>query len=387
MKIIALDDINKFLLYKQYLTERTKTLNVIELIKDIAGLHATIPMTPYLSLFARINGFTKERLDEELYVKKQLGKIRSIRKTLYIFPRELIPVFHASSKRINEKQSKKALEHRGISLDTYQTISESILNILRDKTEEMTATEIKKALNTKQNISYILYLMCDQKLLIRGRPRKYFLFKEYFPDLDIVNLNEQTAQTQLIQYYLRAFGPVSEQDIIWWTGLGKTIIKTALTRIQDELVEIEIMDLDKNLLLMQSDIDLIERKGSNIRENIVNLLPALDSYIMGYKERDRYFLSNNHNSYVFDRTGNATSIILSDGRIIGVWDVIKDDKPKVKFFLFKETKDTIKDLIRQKAKKIGKFIFNTDVLITECNSMIPLNERTAGSFMSPLKEK
>ncbi|MFX1508614.1 MAG: winged helix DNA-binding domain-containing protein [Promethearchaeota archaeon] len=386
MKSLTLNDINNFLLYKQHLTELTRTQNLIELVKDIAGLHATIPMTPYLSLFARSDGFTKELLDEELYVKKHLGKIRSIRKTLYIFPQELIPVFHVATKRINEKQSKKALEHRGISLGTYQTISDSILEILRDKKEDMTALEIKKALHTKLNISYILYLMCDQKLIIRSRPRKYFLFKEYFPDLDIASLDEPKAYTQLIQYYLGAFGPVSEQDIIWWTGLGKTIIQSALTRIQDEVAEVEILDLDKNLLLLQSDIDLIEKTSSDLRENIVNLLPALDSYIMGYKERDRYFLSNNHSSFVFDRTGNATSIILSDGRIIGVWDVIKDDKPKVKFFLFKEPKDIIRDLIRQKAKKIGKFIYNTDVLITECDSMIPLNERTAGSFMSPLKE-
>ena len=384
---VTLNDINKFLLYKQYLTGETRTWNLIELVRDIAGLHATIPMTPYLSLFARTDNFAKELLDEELYVRKHLGKIRSIRKTLYIFPQELIPAFHVATKRINEKQSIKALEHRGISLNTYQMISEAIIDILRDKKEEMTALEIKKALDTKLNISYILYLMCTQKLIIRGRPREYLLFDEYFPNLDFSKINELKAVVDLVHYYLRAFGPVTEKDIIWWTGLGKIPIKEALTQLQEKLLEVTVKDLDIDLLILQSDINLLERVSSSVDRSVVNLLPTLDSYIMGYKERERYFQSNNHIDYVFDRTGNATSVILSMGQIIGVWDMNNEEPFKLRFFLFKETEENIRNLIVQKASIMGKFICNTEVLVEECESMIPLNERTAGSFMSPLKEK
>ena len=383
---VALNDINRFLLYKQHLTGETRTRNLVELVRDIAGLHATIPMTPYLSLFARTDNFAKELLDEELYLRKRLGKIRSIRKTLYIFPQELIPTFHVATKRMNEKQSKKALEHRGISLNTYQTISDSILDILSDKKEEMTAPEIKKALDTKLNISYILYRMCDQRLIIRGRPRKYYLFNEYFPNLDFSKIIEPKAVTDLVHYYLRAFGPVTEKDVIWWTGLGKTLIKNALAQIQDKIIEIKVKELDIDLLILQSDINLLERMSSSADETVVNLLPTLDSYIMGYKERERYFLSNNHIDYVFDRTGNATSVILSGGQMIGVWDINNESPFQIKFFLFEETDEKIQNLIIQKASKIGRFICNTKVSVEEYESMIPLNERTAGSFMSPLKE-
>jgi hypothetical protein len=384
MKHFSLKDINRFLLYKQHLTDKPRTENLIEVVKDIAGLHATIPITPYLSLFARISS-TKKLLDKELHERRRLGKIRCIRKTIYIFPREMLAILYAATNRINEKQSKKALEYRGISSDTYQTISDSILELLKDRNEEMTATEIKKALQTELNISYILYHMCDQKLIIRGKPRKYFLFDEFFPNLDF-SIKEPEAISQLINIYLQAFGPVTEKDIIWWTGLGKTLIKEALTRIQQKIVEITVGDLDENLLILQSEINLLEQQ-SNAKESVVNLLPSLDSYIMGYKERERYFLSNNHVKYVFDRTGNATSVILSNGRIIGVWDCLNKKGPILKFFLFEETKENIRNLIVQKASKIGEFICNTKVLVEECESMIPLNERTVGSFMSPLKEK
>ena len=153
MMKITLSDINNLVLYKQHLTEDTRTQDLLEIVKDLAGLHATIPMTPYLSLFARINNFTKDLLDEELYVKRRLGKIRCIRRTLYIFPQEMIYAIYIATNKMVENQSTKALEFRGISPDTYQTISASILRILKEKNEEMTSPEIKKALQTKLNIS------------------------------------------------------------------------------------------------------------------------------------------------------------------------------------------------------------------------------------------
>jgi len=229
--------------------------------------------------------------------------------------------------------------------------------------------------------------MCSQKLMIRGTPRKYFLVKEYFRNLNLSRIDEPEAIAHLVHHYLQAFGPVTEKDIIWWTGLGKNLIKEALNRIQDEIIEVKVKDLDYDLLILQSDINLIDREGISADRSVVNLLPTLDSYIMGYKERERYFLSNNHINYVFDRTGNATSVILSGGQIIGVWDINKETPFVLKFFLFEETEENIRDLIAQKASKVGKFICNTKVLVEECKSMIPLNERTAGSFMSPLKEK
>ena len=77
-----MDDINKLVLYKQHLTEDSRTQDLVEIVKDLAGLHATIPKTSYLSLLARVNDFTKKLLDEELYVKRRLAKIRCIRRTL-----------------------------------------------------------------------------------------------------------------------------------------------------------------------------------------------------------------------------------------------------------------------------------------------------------------
>ena len=57
----------------------------------------------------------------------------------------------------------------------------------------------------------------------------------------------------------------------------------------------------------------------------------------------------------------------------------------IKTFLFKDINDEVKHLLRIKAKTLGKFITEKDVVVKECKNMESLTERTAGNFMTPLK--
>ena len=57
----------------------------------------------------------------------------------------------------------------------------------------------------------------------------------------------------------------------------------------------------------------------------------------------------------------------------------------MKIFLFKKLNKDIQSLIYKNAKEIGMFLSNKEVEIKECDSMVPLTERTAGSVMTPLK--
>jgi len=65
MDIVSLDQVNHFLLGKQYLLDKFDE-SLIQIVRDICGLHATSATIPYLSLFSRMSNFKKEALDEEL---------------------------------------------------------------------------------------------------------------------------------------------------------------------------------------------------------------------------------------------------------------------------------------------------------------------------------
>ncbi len=389
MSDLNLSLVNNFILRKQHLTADSKTDDVVQIVKDVGGLHGTIPKTPYLSMFSRVKNFTRETLDEALYEKRSLGKIRCVRKTVYILPKGMISIAFSATKKMVELTSERYSRYLGVTQKEYSKMSKRVLEVL--KGGEMTAKEMKNALMTDLNISAILNLMCDQGLLIRGNPRKgwksnihtYYPFHDYFPDIDLNEPSEGRAVALLVQYYISSFGPVTEKDIIWWTGLNKTVIQEALKEIQQQVIPVEIEGFRDGFIMFPSD--RAPKETTPPKNRVVNLLPALDSYLMGYKERERY-LSYQHYDKVFDRSGNATSTILLDGKAVGVWDFKEGKEPAVKILLFEEIENSVLHEIRSKAQKIGKFISGKEVKIQECNSMIPLPRRTAGGFMSPLRD-
>jgi len=388
--MMKLDLVNRFLLAKQHLSRDFRNSDVLQTVRDICALHATGIATPYLSLFARIEDFKREQLDEELYAKKRLGKIRCMRRTIHILPRETISIAYAATRKGLQKDSVAFLEFRGVSIDEYETTSKRILEILNG--QEMTTSEIKEILGTELNVSAIVEQMCDHGLLIRGRPTKgwrgkvqnYSRFDDYFPDLDLNRIEEAEAISLLVHQYLHSLGPATEDDIAWWMGIGKGQVRAALNSIQDQTKQITISDLDGTFILLKSD----ERRLNDTKtqgKQTVNLLPNLDPYLMGYKVRDRY-LSPEHKEYVFDRGGNATSTILIDGKVVGVWDFEESEEPLVKLGFFERVEQSALSRVHTEAKKLGEFFADRAVQIKDCDLMVPLTRRGAGGFMAPLKD-
>ncbi len=386
---IDLNSVNRFRLHKQHLTDESQTEDIVQIVRDIYGLHATNPTAPYVSLFARASDFTRDKLDDELYVKRTLGKIRCVRTTVHVLPRETIPIAFAATKSIVEPNSENFLRYTGgVTERQYKDTSREILRILKGK--GMSTLQIKKELGTKLNISIIVNLMCDQGLLMRGRSDKgwksnthtYYLFSDYFPGMDLNAVDPAQARETTVRQYLAAYGPATVKDISWWSGFTMTEVRRILQSLARETVEVEIPELKGSYVMLAEDIAALERFRPS-RQPAVNLLPPLDPYLMGYKERERY-LDSEHYYLVFDRSGNSTSTILVDGRVAGVWDFSDKPRPTVKLFFFHELEKTTLSVVQSTARAIGQFIADETVAVEMCDQMVPLTQRNAGGFMSPL---
>ncbi len=385
----ALDQVNRFVLEKQHLTEDSKINDIYQIAQDIGGLHATHPMTPYLSLFIRTRTFKREDLDEVLYEKRLLGKVRYARKTVYVIPRERISEVFSATKGMLEQRFGPYIEYLGMTRKDFEDASRSILKLFKGK--GMTVKEIKKELEVDLNISAIVNLMCDQGLLIRGKPatgwkssiHTYYPFHEYFPGIDLNEVDEMEAKRLMVKHYVASFGPVTVTDASWWAGFTKTEIKHILKDLRGDMISLKISGLEGEYVLLASDKKRME--STSVPEKpLINFMPLLDPYLMGYKERMRYLIPELHTK-VFDRSGNATSTILKNGRIVGVWDFDEEKEPMVKILLFEKASSDISKEISSEAKKIGNFISGREVRVKRCRSMVPLAERTLGGFMSPLK--
>jgi hypothetical protein len=251
---------------------------------------------------------------------------------------------------------------------------------------------IKKQLNSEKDIIAVISVMCDEMLLIRGKPLKswrdrriyYAPFKQYFPDIDLEKYSESEATMLLIDKYIKNYGPVTENDIVWWLGITKSKVQKALNALKSKLENIKIEGLDYNYIINKIELKSFIRQEEST-SSIINILPNLDPYIMGYKDRERY-VDYTFYEYIFDPTGNATATILINGFVAGIWDIIMKPEPQIKIYLFNKVEDQIKSQIELECKRVGKFITEKDVSINLCKKMVSLTKRTRGGFMSPLKE-
>jgi hypothetical protein len=378
-------EINNFLMRKQHLSEETKGEDVLQVAKDIWGLHSTYASTPYLSLFNRVINFKKESLDREL-LEKRLVKIRCIRKTVHIIPKENVSIGFLATKESIQVNSEKYYKFIGVTESEYEEVSKSILKLLQNR--GMNTSEIKKELNTEVNLFPIINIMCDLGILVRGLSKAgwksnshtYYRIDEYLPNVNLNEYSQDDVRKILVSQYLASFGPVTITDISWWTGFSKTQVR----KIVDDLNDLEYVTISEigEHIISKNDLNKIKNVSENNNHNI-NLLPALDPYIMGYKDRDRY-LDKEYFNYIFDRAGSGTTTIVNNGKIIGVWDFEGNPSPVVKIFIFED--QNISKEIEEKAREIGKFIYEKEVMVKRCEDMTPLDKRTTGGFMAPLKD-
>ena len=389
MPELDLQTLNRWNLYRQHLAPESHTQNLRRIVKDIAGLHATFGTTPYLSLLARSPEFARDDLDRELYQKHSLGKVRCVRGTVYVHTKDMIPIAYRATARLLLPTTRRYMQAGGVTENEYRRVSRAILKLLAGR--ELTASALKSALGTKLDVSSILYHMCDLGLIIRGWPEKgwrdknhaYARFADAFPDVELSALSEREAETALVRAYLHAFGPVTETDAVWWTGLGKTRVRAALAQLAPEVTNVRPADLCPQAIMLRKDVRrLAEPDPSGLQA--VRLIPVLDSYPMGYKERDR-LLDPADRERAFGWAGNITSTILVGGRVAGVWDFERKPHPCIKLYFFRDVDRPLLRRTCEEAERVGACMADGPVRLRTCEGMIPLRSRTAGGIMSPLQ--
>jgi hypothetical protein len=385
---IELNTANYHVLAKQHLANSPTNVAITSVVRDVAGLHAGDVKTPYLSLVARLPGFEKEQLQEALYAEHSLAKVRSVRRELYVHCVENLPRIFAATGAAAAKASENYMVYRGVSMAEYELLSERVLNTLSDN--ELTAAQIKQDLSTNKDISAVLEYMSDKGLLLRvassddwleEQPR-YSLLSEVHPKAVSGELNEKDEMAALVRDYISAFGPVSSADIVWWTGLGKIRVRSALRTLRGQLVDVRICGSPDVYHMLQDDLRALSDLQSIVKPN-VNLLPADDGFLLGYADQSR-FIDPKYRDRVVDSSGNITNVVLVDGQILGVWDFEEANVPTVKVHMFDFVQHLAGEKVFAQAKRLGEFMSGKDVRFRQCDKMEPLNKRPPGSYLSPL---
>jgi len=375
----------QYILHKHHLLPSSKGESIIQVVNDIIALHATSVGTTYLSLFARMRNFKRRDLDEEFYKKRKLLRLRAMRGTLFITSTELAPIIYQAVRLNLLKASNRILApNKVMPQHEFDELKKRLCDVLKDGGK--TLPEIKRALPKSiirtlelkegksiyrmSNLSIALNLLIRQGIIISEKDagtlsitkaNRYMLFKEVYPNLDLESIGVEDAKTMLVRRYIKTFGPVTEEDIAWWTSLSKTDLKKVITTIEKELLRVNIEGFEREYLMLQTDYaQFVKFKPPKTRS--VQLLPYEDPYTKGYKIRDRLIDKKyEKNAYV---GGGVQPTILLDGKIIGTWNrSMEEGKGPIKLYFFQHPESAIEREVIKKAKSLGKLMANQEVSI------------------------
>jgi hypothetical protein len=322
-------------------------------------------------------------LDEEFYVKRNLIRLELMRGTLFIVTTELAPIIFQAT-RPPERQLLQLVQKWGIHVKEYQKLVEGVLDVLKE--DEKTLQEIKRALPRElvrsvalkagkqvykaTNVSIILRVLTRQGLVISKKAsgtlsitksNRFALLKEKYPKLNLNSVEKEEAKEMLIKDYIRAFGPVTKEDIAWWTGFNMTELKGTLAKMGKELVHVRIIGFKGNYLMLRRDYEVFVKFKPSTKHSAA-LLPFEDPYTKGYKIRDRLINSTLEKKVYVG--GGVQPTILFNGKIIGIWNrSIEEGKGPIKLYFFSQLRKDIERRFIEKAKTIGKMMSNHEVKI------------------------
>jgi hypothetical protein len=301
-------------------------------------LHATEAASVHLACWARVGSLDVAEVDRALYADRSLVKQLAMRRTLFVFPRDLLPaVWGSASARvagIERARMVKDLVKAGIAADGDEWLDRAraaVLAVLAGKPDGLTPVEVRAAVpmidvkvaasagevwSSARVVTHLGATGDIVRAVNTGRwainkPR-WTLTRHWLGDVPGPD-EPADGYREIVRRWLRTFGPGTEDDLVWWLGATKAIVRRALT----ELAAVSVsLDRDETGWLLPDDLAVVADPGP-----WVALLPVLDPTVMGWQGRDFYL--GPHRDLLFDSRGNAGTTAWVDGRAVGCW--VQDD--------------------------------------------------------------
>ncbi|MGH8957089.1 MAG: winged helix DNA-binding domain-containing protein [Acidimicrobiia bacterium] len=301
-------------------------------------LHATEAPSVYLSLYARVEGLKPSDVDAALYEDRSIVKQLAMRRTLFVFPRHLLPAaWGSASARVAGQilaRLVKQVESAGLAEDGaawMKSARRAVVSRLRNG-DDLSAQELREevpelagrfvmAPGKKYGGEFsiaprVLAQFGAEGLIVRGpnqghwrtaRPR-WTSMSAWLGDVP-EPLSEADGYAELVKRWLWTFGPGPIEDIRWWLGSTVTVVKRAL----NDVAAVEVsLERGATGWVLPNDLEPV-----SVDAPWGCLLPVLDPSTMGWKQRDFYLGA--HGTELFDINGNAGTTTWWDGRIVGCW--------------------------------------------------------------------
>jgi Winged helix DNA-binding domain len=306
-RVLTLRQLNRTTLGRQLLLHRER-LSTTRAVERLAGLQAQSAPSPYVALWARLEGFERRSLERAI-LRGRVVKALLMRATMHLVSARDYPFFDATV-----RESRTLGRVRGMKPPPRRLV-QKVFELTRE--QPRTRTEIMNALgfhsrtteyDELRTYSWVIALARLEQLPesalygFRGSPR-YRPMQHALPP-------RPEAGAHLIRRYLAGFGPASRADVAQWSGVAIRDLAPAFDSLKlrcfrDENGR-ELLDLPRAPI------------ATGDEPAPPRLLPRWDELLLAHKDRTRV-LPDEYRKTVIHKNGDVQQTFLVDGVVAGLW--------------------------------------------------------------------
>ncbi|MEV0651256.1 winged helix DNA-binding domain-containing protein [Phytomonospora sp. NPDC050363] len=344
MTVLTGRTLNRTALARQLLTERAG-LDAVTAVERLAGLQGQEANSPYLSLWARLEGFGQAELTAALEDRRVVrssvlrGTQHLVTAGDFVWMRPLVQPLMA---RIMKGGFGRDLA--GVDLDELTALTRETM-----AGRTLTRPRLRDELLVRwPGVAPIALAYAAQALVPmihpppngtwnRGGATPFTLAEEWLGR----PLSTEPSRAALVERYLRAFGPASVKDVQTWSGL---------TRLKEVVAGMDLRayrdESGRELF------DVPDGELSEVDEVPVRLLPYFDNLIVAYDDRSRLMSAEIRKRVCVGAVIYPT--VLVDGRVRAMWDLVDKRHLRVETFGVLPGRD--KAAVRAEAESMLEFM-------------------------------
>jgi hypothetical protein len=311
-RILSEEELNRALLTRQLLLERTKG-SLPKVLERMGGVQAQYAPSMYVGLWARMEGFARAQLDRALE-RRTVAQGTLMRATIHLVSAADYWPAAIGIRRGRRELWLDASYRRDYSARQMSAAARKLASRLGDGA--MNRKEIHELLGSDSVITNGVNMWLD---LVRVPPsgtwdrRRADLYAaaEHWLGPPPAKLDEAAGIELLVRRYLAGFGPSTAEEIANWAGLHPKRLAAGLERLK--LRRFAAVDGAELLDLPRAPLPDPETPAP------VRFLPTWDASLLVHARRTG-ILPEEHRPKVFNtKTPQSVSTFLVDGRVAGTW--------------------------------------------------------------------
>ena len=319
MRTLTLRELNRATLARQLLLRRHR-VSVTTAIGRTAGLQAQWPPSPYLGLWARVDGFRGDDLMRAVQ-RRHVVRATLMRTTLHLVTAQDYLAYAGIFLAGRIRELRRQLEALGDGTDLADD-GERLAAFAAERPRtrpELLASLGRPKLTIEERSPWLVWYGLSAYAGLVGGPeasvwRSNTAGGTYVPARSWLGADAaagDAAAAHLVRSYLAAYGPASRADVAKWTGMARSVVGRGLEGLSlrhftDEHGR-ELYDLPRAPI-----------PPSNTPAP-ARLLPRFDSLVLSHQDRRRV-ISDEHRAAVI-QGGEVSATFLVDGFVAGTWKV------------------------------------------------------------------